>query len=360
MNELLRRLYKLFLYAGVEKDVYRRLLPDIRRENLVLLKLFSLLSAAMLFSLFVMSIVSVGFFTVNVSTYLISSLVMLAIFLSTFRGLPKHPALVMPCVYVFEITLYAFGIHISMLHADMPAVSAVAFLLVSPLLFYDRPVRLSALNILVITLFCALVSQFKIPEVADIDVWNMVTFGVVALAITIFIMNVKMRTLTQTKQIEFLSQTDLLTGAKNRNLYEVRLPEYLRACTSNLVCVYADVNGLHEMNNEQGHAAGDAMLRETAAAMQRLFGLEHTYRVGGDEFVAFEVDGQPERLLSEVEQMKRDLAKKGYNVSFGTALYEKGTRSEPSIYEIVRAAEDDMFADKRAFYRQLENDRRSR
>jgi hypothetical protein len=42
----------------------------------------------------------------------------------------------MVLVYVFEIMLYLFGISISMLHAESPAVSAVAFLLVSPLLFH--------------------------------------------------------------------------------------------------------------------------------------------------------------------------------------------------------------------------------
>ncbi|MDO4539283.1 MAG: diguanylate cyclase, partial [Coriobacteriales bacterium] len=168
-----------------------------------------------------------------------------------------------------------------MLHANNPAVSAVAFLLVSPLLFYDRPARLCAMNALVVALFCMLVAQLKNPDVAEIDIWNMITFGMVSLAITVSIMNVKMRALSQTRQIEFLSQTDLLTGAKNRNHYENQLPGYLGRCASSLACVYADVNGLHETNNEQGHQAGDAMLRETAEAMRRCFGDQHVYRIGG-------------------------------------------------------------------------------
>ena len=70
--------------------------------------------------------------------------IMLIILFCVQYVVPKKPSLVMLLVYVFEIVLYVFGIRISMLHADKPAVSAVAFLLVSPLLFYDRPIRLSA------------------------------------------------------------------------------------------------------------------------------------------------------------------------------------------------------------------------
>ncbi|MDO4537050.1 MAG: GGDEF domain-containing protein [Coriobacteriales bacterium] len=325
-----------------------------------MLKVFSLLGLSMFFLLFDVTMLSTGFFSINSTTYFLCGLAMLAIFLCATFFLPKHPAGVMPCVYVFEITLYAFGIHISMLHADNPAVSAVAFLLVSPLLFYDRPARLCAMNAMVVALFCVLAVRLKNPDVAEIDIWNMVTFGMVSLAMTVSIMIVKMRALAQTRQIEFLSQTDLLTGAKNRNHYESQLSGYLGRCTSNLICVYADVNGLHEMNNERGHQAGDAMLRDTAASMQGYFGQEHTYRVGGDEFVAFEVDGRLERVSREVERMREGLEKKGYNVSFGIAVYEIGTQATPNIYDIVREAENDMFADKEAFYRKQDNDRSSR
>ena len=49
--------------------------------------------------------------------------------------------------------------------------------------------------------------------------------------------------------------------------------------------VYIDVVGLHEINNHLGHKAGDGMLCAVAGAMQRMFPLADTYRIGGDEFV---------------------------------------------------------------------------
>lgn len=355
----IRELWNLLLYAGVEKDEYEGLLPGIHEENRMLLNRFSLLAAAMFFALAAASVLSGGFATVNLATYLFCGVEMLVVLLCSRFVLPKHPALAMLFVYAFEITLYVFGIHISMLHADKPAVSAVAFMLVSPLLFYDRPVRLSALIAVVVAAFCAIIVRFKAPDVAESDVWNMVTFGVVAVATTVFIMRIKIRALAQSKQIEYLGQTDLLTGVKNRNHYESRLQSYPKACTSNLTCVYADVNGLHEMNNKNGHAAGDKMLCAVAEAIRQRFGPEDTYRVGGDEFVAFRVDGRPEDLSSEVKQLKEDLGDEGYLVSFGVASCEKANGTM-NMRDLVNEAEANMFADKREFYIRSENNRRSR
>ncbi|MBR2528999.1 MAG: GGDEF domain-containing protein [Blautia sp.] len=355
----IHKLWDLFLYAGVGKEEYHKLLPDIRKENCMLLKVFSRIAATMFFLLFVASIHSNGFAAKNSTTYLICAIAMLMILFFSYFILLKHQALVTLFVYLFEILLYLFGIHISMLHTEKPAVSAVAFLLVSPLLFYDRPVRLSALIAVVVAIFCRIVVSFKVPDVAETDVWNMITFGIVAVATTVFIMSIKIRTLSQSLQIVYLSQTDLLTGVKNRNHYENQLKEYPKLCTSNLTCVYADVNGLHEMNNRDGHHAGDKMLCEVADTMKQSFGPEHTYRIGGDEFVAFRVDGRPDNLPYEIDQMKRALDKKGYHVSFGFAVREKAQGSM-NINELVNEAEGSMFADKREFYSQSKYDRRNR
>lgn len=356
---LIHKLGSLFLCGGVDREAFATLFPSIHRENRVLLEVFSQLAGIMFFLLYIVSVIFNGFATVNSSTYLICGIVMLSIMVCVYRLVPKHPALVMVLVYLFEIVLYVFSIRISMLHADKPAVSAVAFLLVTPLLFYDRPVRLIALIAADVAAFCALAVCTKQPEVAETDVWNMVTFGVVAAATTLFNMSIKIRALVQSRQIEYISQTDLLTGVKNRNHYENQLPKYPKQCKSNLICVYGDVNGLHEMNNRYGHPAGDRMLRVVAATMQAYFGTEHTYRIGGDEFAAFKPDARMEDVTAEIERMKQELASGGYYVSFGIAERRKG-QEDFSMRELIREAENDMYAAKREFYRQPEHNRRNR
>ena len=72
--------------------------------------------------------------------------------------------------------------------------------------------------------------------------------------------------------------------------------DYPMHCSSTLSCVYLDVNGLHELNNTRGHAAGDEMLKTVAAKVRDIFGEEYSYRVGGDEFVAFAMDKSAEEM----------------------------------------------------------------
>ena len=145
----LKKLRKLFLYAGLKREEFDDLRTSIHNENSILLRVFSQLAAVMFFLLLIASMLTKGFAAVNSQTYLFCGMAMLAIQLCARAVVPKHPAHIMLLVYLFEITLYAFGINISMLHADKPAVSAVAFLLVTPLLFYDRPIRISSLILIV-------------------------------------------------------------------------------------------------------------------------------------------------------------------------------------------------------------------
>ena len=72
---------KLFLYAGLRKEEYDLLVPGIRQENQVLLKVFSQLAAVMFFLLCIASVLSGGFVSVNTSTYFVCSIEMVVILL---------------------------------------------------------------------------------------------------------------------------------------------------------------------------------------------------------------------------------------------------------------------------------------
>jgi GGDEF domain-containing protein len=101
------------------------------------------------------------------------------------------------------------------------------------------------------------------------------------------------------------------------------------------------------------------MLQEVAAALRQDFGSEHTYRIGGDEFVAFQADAQPESVTSEIDRIGQELGAKGYHVSFGVAEQDKA-RGALDMHELVKEAEAKMFDAKQEFYRQPEHNRRDR
>lgn len=90
-------------------------------------------------------------------------------------------------------------------------------------------------------------------------------------------------------QLEYLAHHDPLTNLPNRTLLEDRLEHAIfnsdRHSTLLAVC-YLDLDGFKPVNDQYGHAAGDAMLREVARRLKaRLRGGDTVARLGGDEFV---------------------------------------------------------------------------
>jgi diguanylate cyclase (GGDEF)-like protein len=93
------------------------------------------------------------------------------------------------------------------------------------------------------------------------------------------------------------AQIDPLTGAYGRELGSVALEHEInraRHRTSPLVLAYIDVDGLKQVNDLKGHAAGDALLRDVVRSLQtNLRSYDPIVRVGGDEFVCMLADCSP-------------------------------------------------------------------
>lgn len=110
-----------------------------------------------------------------------------------------------------------------------------------------------------------------------------------------------------------LATTDALTGLYNRRYFEQALAfecERARRIGRPIGLVIADVDHFKAFNEQHGHPAGDAVLREVAATLARqLRRTDIVARIGGEEFAAIlpeddlgEVAIAAERLRQAVEQ----------------------------------------------------------
>ncbi|MCP4300782.1 MAG: sensor domain-containing diguanylate cyclase [Gammaproteobacteria bacterium] len=83
--------------------------------------------------------------------------------------------------------------------------------------------------------------------------------------------------------------TDVLTGWHNRRYLTVRLSEELaraRRDDAQLVCLMLDIDHFKRVNDNWGHAAGDAVLREIAQRIEsQVRASDVAARYGGEEFV---------------------------------------------------------------------------
>jgi diguanylate cyclase (GGDEF)-like protein len=100
-------------------------------------------------------------------------------------------------------------------------------------------------------------------------------------------------------QLERLATTDSLTGLANRTELQLSLRHALSRAERfgrRGALVFIDLDGLKGVNDQLGHDAGDALLREQASRLRKLTrGIDVAARHGGDEFVV---------LLSEYDDPK--------------------------------------------------------
>lgn len=91
------------------------------------------------------------------------------------------------------------------------------------------------------------------------------------------------------EEIRYLAFHDALTGAANRSVVIDRLDQALaqaRRERGAVGVIFVDLDEFKEVNDSQGHAAGDALLKQTADELRSLLREGDTLaRVGGDEFV---------------------------------------------------------------------------
>ena len=148
-----------------------------------------------------------------------------------------------------------------------------------------------------------------------------------------------------------MSITDQGTGLMNRVAYEKYLRKSDQRVIAPAACIYIDANGLHEINNERGHEAGDQLLRAVAERLREQFPRDDLYRIGGDEFVVFPAPAAEAEYEARMRAVSESLAAQGYGISYGIAVCEAAN----GLRELVREADEKMLGSKRAYY--AEHDR---
>jgi diguanylate cyclase (GGDEF)-like protein len=134
-----------------------------------------------------------------------------------------------------------------------------------------------------------------------------------------------------------LAHLDELTGAYRRGMGRIALVheiERARRSEGALAFVYFDVNGLKDVNDRDGHAAGDALLRDLVTSMRaKLRPYDPIVRWGGDEFICTISHAGLEAARSRVEEIGNTLGKlhQGSSFSVGLAMLAENDTLETLI-----------------------------
>ncbi|MEJ5946732.1 EAL domain-containing protein [Pseudokineococcus basanitobsidens] len=156
------------------------------------------------------------------------------------------------------------------------------------------------------------------------------------------------REVRRRERAESAAATDALTGVANRRAWDAALAaEEARAgrYASQACVVVLDLDALKHVNDADGHAAGDALLRRTADLLrERVRGSDLLARLGGDEFGLLLVEASPDEGREVARQVRDLLARSGIEASIGV-----GARNgDDDLHAAWRVADAAMYADKAA------------
>lgn len=162
--------------------------------------------------------------------------------------------------------------------------------------------------------------------------------------------------------LEYLGKHDVLTQLRNRAYYTEEINRLARKGPWPVAILAIDMNGLKRVNDEQGHAAGDAMLRRVGEVLTKAVDLPAcAARIGGDEFMvlmpASDERGallMQERVLSLLDLNNQFYSGQSISLSMGIACCHEGEVLELA----VQRADQAMYVAKGRYYQDTALNRR--
>lgn len=158
--------------------------------------------------------------------------------------------------------------------------------------------------------------------------------------------------------LSHLAHHDALTGLPNRLLLQARMEHTLERATRNqkpTALLFMDLDGFKGVNDEFGHAEGDAVLNEVAHRLVRVVRAQDTVaRLGGDEFVVLlddyghleDVRHVAQRILEAVRRpIVVEPRTHRLGISIGVALFPDDAHDAEGLME---AADQAMYLAKNA------------
>ncbi|MBP5580159.1 MAG: GGDEF domain-containing protein [Ruminococcus sp.] len=188
--------------------------------------------------------------------------------------------------------------------------------------------------------------------VTDFDVENALKIRE-TLELTTYFMAYAVANYQLLNRLEVMSSVDLLTGIYNRNAMNHRVDRYIAGkepTPKEYGIVFADLNGLKQVNDNGGHIAGDKLLKDAAEVLRTTFYDSDIYRAGGDEFMIIAVNISEDELEKRMEKLRKD-SEDPNNISFAVGgFYEE---NGGDIRFAMRTADERMYADKESYYKKF-------
>ncbi|MBN2802436.1 MAG: GGDEF domain-containing protein [Deltaproteobacteria bacterium] len=168
------------------------------------------------------------------------------------------------------------------------------------------------------------------------------------------------------KRFKTQSLMDEMTGVFNRRGFFLNaspIPVEAKQTGKDFMLVYADVDGLKQINDTYGHDEGDVVINGCAQVLKETFrDRDIIGRVGGDEFIVAletsELEGLKQRLENRfeinVEKFNKSI-NKPYKLSVSLGFASENSKSEISLEDLIKHADEMLLAIKKKKHSKLKS-----
>ena len=158
-------------------------------------------------------------------------------------------------------------------------------------------------------------------------------------------------------ELSDLSLVDELTGLYNQRAFFTLAKEHLKLVSRTkrgIWLLFADFNGLKQINDTLGHNEGNQALIDTASVLKKAFRESDVVaRIGGDEFVVLAIGAHKDSLevlttgLQKNLEMHNTAENRQYKLSLSVGASYYDPECPCSIDELIARADKSMYQQKR-------------
>ena len=144
-------------------------------------------------------------------------------------------------------------------------------------------------------------------------------------------------------RLRIAAERDFLTGLLNTRAFDAALTARLELGRP-FGLILGDMDNLKEVNDTEGHAVGNDVLRRVGEILTReLEESDEVARIGGDEFAVLTSTSTSEQASQLAGRLERIVQEEGGAITFGWSSFPQDGENALSLY---RAADERLYARK--------------
>lgn len=297
-----RKIRDFLLYGGKTKNEYKNAEYLILKSNYKLWRVISFISTILFIALTIFAIISenenAGRMKI-IACAIMASLSLIVLILLNFV-LKSESIGTKICIYFLATIILGYGIFVGNSNPNIPAITFMVVLVVTPIAIVDKPYRIITLILVAVITEIIMAILFKKEGTISDDLLNTIVFGIVAVVVDTYLLRVRINGYINERILRRQAYVDSLTGLGNELSYlekREELDKKIKALEDiEFGLIMLDVNNVKLTNDTYGHIYGCAMIVETAHYLKTMFESSNLYHIGGDEFLVIVIKDDLKRI----------------------------------------------------------------